>query len=227
MPLKMPQKLTIKTEDGKEIQATYYNPEKYAVTKSAHYADINIPGLDAPVPQFIRGDNEKVTFDLLFDTTEQGMTGNVTDVRTLTRPVYQLLKVNSATHAPLRFQIYWGNSGVLFGQGQTNAWCVLESMTEEFPLFAPTGEPLRAKLTLTVRLAATVELQYTETVRHSPDHTKIVIVKRGQRLCDIAYHEYGDALQWRPIADASGIANPRFLEPGSTVKVPSLPGRTK
>ena len=196
-------KLTITTEDNKQIQAKYYNPEKYSVTKSVQYAEIAIPGLDEPVLQFIRGQNEKVTFDLLFDTTEQGMTGAVTDVRTLTRPVYQLLKVNTTTHAPMRFSIAWGNSGPLFAQGQTSSLCVLESMTEEFTLFAPTGEPLRAKLTLTVRMASTVKLQYTETKRHSPDHTKIVPVLRGQRLCDIAYQEYGDPAQWRPIAQAS------------------------
>jgi hypothetical protein len=217
-------KLTIITEDNKQIQASYYNPEKYTVTKSVQYAEVTIPGLDEPVLQFIRGQNEKITFDLLFDTTEKGMTGSVTDVRTLTRPVYQLLKVNTSTHAPLRFRISWGNSGPLLAQGQTSSLCVLESMTEEFTLFAPTGEPLRAKLTLTVRMAATVKLQYTETKRESPDHTKVVMVGRGQRLSDIAYQQYGDPTQWRPIADASGIANPRFLEPGTSVTVPALPG---
>ncbi|HTB15629.1 MAG TPA: hypothetical protein VK752_28860 [Bryobacteraceae bacterium] len=217
-------KLTIITEDGQTIQASYYNPEKYSVTKTVQYAEIGIPGLDEPVLQFIRGQNEKITFDLLFDTTEQGMTGLVTDVRNLTRPVYQLLKVNTATHAPLRFQINWGNAGPLMAQGTTSSLCVLESMTEEFGLFAPTGEPLRAKLTLTVRMASTVKLQYTETTRNSPDHTKIVMVGRGQRLSDIAYQEYGDPTQWRPIADANQLANPRFLDPGTTLIVPALTG---
>jgi hypothetical protein len=220
-------KLTITTEDGQTIQAAYYNPEKYSVTKSVQYAEIGIPGLDEPVLQFVRGQNEKVTFDLLFDTTEQGMTGLVTDVRTLTMAVYQLLKVNTDTHAPLRFQINWGNAGPLFAQGNTSSLCVLESMTEEFTLFAPTGEPLRAKLTLTVRMASTVKLQFTETARNSPDHTKVVMVGRGQRLSDIAYQEYGDPTQWRPIADANQIANPRFLQPGSTISVPALPGVTQ
>ena len=44
-------------------------------------------------------------------------------------------------------------------------------MTEEFTLFAPTGEPLRAKLTVTIRMASTVKLQFQETPRNSPDRT--------------------------------------------------------
>jgi hypothetical protein len=216
-------KLTITPESGSSIVALY-NPEKYSVNKGVQYAEIGIPGLDEPVLQFVRGQNEKVTLDLFFDTTEQGMTGTVTDVRTLTQGVYNLLKVDSSTHAPLRFLVSWGTGGPLFGQGSSSSLCVLESMTEEFTLFAPTGEPLRAKLTVTIRLAPTVKLQFQEAPRHSPDRTKIVTVVSGQRISDIAQQEYGDPTQWRPIADANQIANPRFLDPGTILKVPSLPG---
>jgi nucleoid-associated protein YgaU len=219
-------KLTITTEDGTQIEALY-NPEKYSVTKGVQYAEIGIPGLDEPVLQFIRGQNEKVTLDLFFDTTEQGMVDNVMDVRTLTTDVYSLLKVDTATHAPPRFTIEWGNGQSLFGQGATSSLSVLESMTEEFTLFAPTGEPLRAKLTVTIRMASTVKLQFQETPRNSPDRTTAVMVVRGQRLSDIAYQQYGDPTQWRAIADANQLANPRFIDPGTTLTVPSLPGGTQ
>jgi hypothetical protein len=219
-------KLTITTEDGSTQIRALYNPEKYSVNKGVQYAEIGIPGLDEPVLQFIRGQNEKVTLDLFFDTTEQGLVDKVLDVRGLTRAVYNLLKVNTSTHAPPRFTIEWGTGQSLFGQGKTSSLCVLESMNEEFTLFAPTGEPLRAKLTVTIRMAASVELQLQENPRHSPDRTKIVMV-RGQRITDIAYQQYGDPTQWRPIADANrAITNPRFLDPGATLTVPSLPGRT-
>ena len=184
------------------------------MNKSVQYAEIGIPGLDEPVLQFIRGQNEKVTLDLFFDTTEQGMVDNVADVRNVTKKVYNLLTVNTATHAPQRFTIQWGAGKSLFGQGNTSSLCVLESMNEEFTLFAPTGEPLRAKLTLTIRMAATVE-----------DRTKMVMVVRGQSITDIAYQHYGDPAQWRAIAAANpAITNPRFLEAGTTLIVPSQPG---
>jgi hypothetical protein len=216
-------KLKIIREDGKVIKALY-NPERYSVSKSVQFAEIGIPGLDSPVLQFVRGQNEKVTLKLFFDTTEQGTVENVQDVRDLTFEVYQLTKVSTATHAPPRFRLEWGKSKSLFWQGVgVSPLCVMESMTEEFTLFSPSGIPLRAELNVTIREASSVKLQFQETPRESADRTKILTVKRGQRLSDIAWLEYGDPTNWRPIAEASGIANPRILEPGSTVKVPSLP----
>jgi hypothetical protein len=120
-------KLTITPEKGKPISASY-NPEKYSVNKSVQYAEIGIPGLDEPILQFIRGQNEKVTLDLFFDTTESGMVDNVSDVRSLTMPVYTLLKANTETHAPPRFKIEWGTGLSLFGQGHTSSLCVMDSM---------------------------------------------------------------------------------------------------
>ncbi len=135
----LPAKLTLTTEDNQLITALY-NPEKYSVSKSVHYAEVSIPGLDEPVLQFVQGQNEKITLDLFFDTTDYGMVDNVVDVRTLTVDVYNLLKVDTSTHAPPRFTVTWGNAGPLFGQGNTSSLCVMESMNEEFTLFAPTGE---------------------------------------------------------------------------------------
>lgn len=220
-------KLTITSEDGSTRIQALYNPEKYSVNKAVQYAEIGIPGLDEPVLQFVRGQNEKVTLDLFFDTTKQGMVENVADVRGLTMPVYGLLKVDPETHAPPRFRIDWGNGMSLFGQGNTSSLCVMESMNEEFTLFAPTGEPLRAKLTVTIRMAASVTLQLQETPRHSPNRTTIVAVVRGQNISDVAYQQYGDPTQWRAIADANpAITNPRLLDPGTTLSVPSLTGGT-
>jgi nucleoid-associated protein YgaU len=218
-------KLTIIPEKGDKIKASY-NPEHYSVTKGVQVAEIGIPGLDSPVLQFVRGQNEKVTLELFFDTTEKGMVENVQDVRELTRPVYNLMRVNTETHAPLRFRIEWGQTKSLIGQGAgVSPLCVLESMTQEFTLFSPGGVPLRAKLNLTIREASTAKIQFQTNPRHSTDRTKLRTVVRGQTISEIAWLEYGDPSQWRPIAEASGLDNPRFLSPGTVLKVPrNVPG---
>jgi hypothetical protein len=219
-----PAKLTIVSEDRSLQIPALYNPEKYSVNKGVQYAEIGIPGLNEPVLQFIRGQNEKVTLDLFFDTTESGMVDNVIDVRALTMNIYNLLIMDTKTHAPPRFFIEWAAGRPLFGQGTSTSLCVMESINEEFTLFAPTGEPLRAKLTVTIRMASTIAVQLHEPL-HSPDRTSVVLVVRGQRISDIAYQRYGDPTQWRPIADANpSIRNPRFLDAGTTLMVPSLPG---
>ena len=46
-------------------------------------------------------------------------------------------------------------------------------------------------------------------------------MQRGDTLSAIAQQEYGDAGRWRQIAAANGIANPRALQPGTVLTIPS------
>jgi hypothetical protein len=219
------EKLTIKPETGSnlpEVKALF-NPERYTVNKSVQFAEISIPGLDSPVQQFVRGQSEKITMELFFDTTESGMVDNVQDVRDQTRQIYQLLRVNGHLHAPPRCKLTWGHDQRLFCFGTSgNYWCVIESVSEEFTLFSPSGIPLRAKLNLAFREAWTIEQQLKQTPRESADHTKTYSVKRGETLSYVAWLQYQDPGNWRPIADANNLANPRLLFPGTKLLVPNL-----
>src|SRR5258708_39796862 len=126
MPL---EKLTILPENGGPISALF-NPEKYTVSKSLLLAEITIPGLDAPVVQYVRGQNEKISMELFFDTTDLGMVDPVTDVRTLTSQVYRLLKVDGGLHAPPRVTLSWGGAGQLTSYGASiSPWLILESVS--------------------------------------------------------------------------------------------------
>src|SRR5215469_6161210 len=150
------QKLTILYEDAtghfpdapsNRIEVRF-NPEKYSLTKGIQLAEIGIPGLDSPILQFVRGQNEKITLELFFDTTEYGMVDNPQDVRKQTGKIYGLLKINPETHAPPRCKLIWGDGRQFFSFGSSlpDPRCVVESVNEEFYLFSPSGIPLRAKL---------------------------------------------------------------------------------
>src|SRR5947209_7995578 len=120
--------LTIAPE-GRSSFTALFNPERYTLNKGVQYAEIAVPGLDSPVLQFVRGQNEKITLELFFDTTKYGMVDNVRDVRTETRKVYELLKINSQTHAPPRCTLTWGEGGQLFSYGSSLlSRCVVESV---------------------------------------------------------------------------------------------------
>ena len=60
----------VKNPEQIEVQ---YNPTELSWDKSAQFAEIAIPGLDAPLQQFVRGQAEKLTLELFFDTTDHGM----------------------------------------------------------------------------------------------------------------------------------------------------------
>jgi hypothetical protein len=214
--------LTIEPEKGEKIPVLY-NPERYTLNKGVQIAEIAIPGLDSPVLQFVRGQNEKITFELFFDTTKHGMVDNVKDVREETKKIYHLLKINRDTHAPPRCRLRWGDGGLLFSFGSSLASrCILESVSEEFNLFSPSGVPLRAKLNVTFREYKTVEEQIKENPKQSSDRTKIVEVERGQTLSLIAWREYEDPHEWRRIAEENGLDNPRRLRPGAKLVIPRI-----
>jgi nucleoid-associated protein YgaU len=192
-----------------------YNPQEYSLTKGAEYAEIPVYGIDSPILQFIRGQAETISIELFFDTTEDGMGDNVTDVRDRTRPFYQLVKIQPKTHAPPRIRFTWGQ-GLSFK-------AIVDSVQQSFDLFNPAGIPLRATLTLSMKEYKTLEEQLSELKPESADHTKTYAVQRGDTLSRIASREYGNPALWREIADENpGLPDVRRLVPGTLLVIPPL-----
>src|SRR3546814_1281455 len=100
-------------------------------------------GIDSPILQFVRGQNETLTLDLFFDSTEDGMEESARDVREQTRSIYQLVKIQPKTHAPPRIRFRWG-AGI-------SLKAIVERVEQSLELFAPSGVPLRAPLSVPFR----------------------------------------------------------------------------
>ncbi len=194
-----------------------FNPTEYTLSKGAQIAEIGIYGIDSPILQFIRGQNEKLTFDLFFDTTTtgNGLGAGATDVTTLTNPFYQLVKIQPKTHAPPRIRFTWGQ-GLSFR-------AIVESVQRKFTLFNPQGIPVRATLNVSFREYKTLEEQVAELNLQSADQSKTYVVQAGDTLSRIAAQQYNDATAWRAIADANpSLTNLRRLEPGIVLTIPPL-----
>jgi nucleoid-associated protein YgaU len=204
-------KLTILPELGLPVIALF-NPQQVSISKSAHWRRIPVAESDVMRAQFTHGEPAVLSLDLLFDTYELGL-----DVGLLTRQVEKLATVrgHGAIHRPPVCKLVWGAQGVFF-EG------VLTAVTSTFTLFSPLGWPVRARLQceFTEWLSARKEalLQH----KQSPDVAKTRVVRRGDTLSGIAALEYDDATQWRPIALANGIVDPRHLEPGRALTIPVL-----
>jgi hypothetical protein len=87
-----------------------FNPTEFTLDKGAQIAEIAIPGLDSPLLQFVRGQNEKLTVDLFFDTTEDGTGAGATSVTTQTDAFYSLVKIEPGGHAPPICTFMWNAS---------------------------------------------------------------------------------------------------------------------
>src|SRR5262249_61407509 len=71
-PLMPPVTMVTLSADGYADFTLPYNPTELAFEKAMQFAEIAIPGLDAPLQQFVRGQAEKLTIKRFFESPEQG-----------------------------------------------------------------------------------------------------------------------------------------------------------
>src|SRR3974377_1537463 len=86
-----------------------FNPTELSFNKAVQIAEIAIPGLDSPLLQFVRGQDETITMDLFFDTTENGMGVGAKSVTALTDQIYSLVKIDPNRHAPPICTFLWNS----------------------------------------------------------------------------------------------------------------------
>lgn len=216
-----------RTPDRIEVQ---FNPTEVNMTKGAQIAEIAIPGLDSPVLQFVRGQNEQMTLELFFDSTDLGGTGvGAVPVTELTNRFYALVKMSGEEHAPPRCRFIWGDEipGLVNEEGRVAAKrkafdCVVESIAQKFTLWSPDGVPLRANLSVSLREFKTLRQQLAQLNLQTSDHTRVHVVARGETLPKIAFDRYGDAARWRLIAETNQLLRPRELEPGQVLELPPI-----
>jgi len=206
MALEKAQLINVDTSDSYSV---LFNPKEYSVQKSVQWEPHKAPGLDLPEQQFTSGNASVLSVELFFDTYE-----DKTDVRTThTDKVMGLTLVNADKHRPPLVMFQWG--GFTF-KG------VVESLSIRFTMFLSDGKPCRAVASMTIKEAQTAAEQIQEKPRNSPDHTKRRTVKHGDTLALIAHEEYDDPAEWRRIADANGLTDPKDVKPGTVLTLPPI-----
>jgi LysM repeat protein len=200
-----------------ESGGVFFNPNQYTLTKKVSWKQDKMRGFDTPRPQFDRGEPLTLSFSLLFDSYEAK-----TDVRSLTAKVAKLAQVAKDLKRPPVVKIFWGDDAEPYAGLPFTG--VVDSLTQKFTLFLDTGTPVRATLDLGLHETRSPERQLKQTPpKHgSPLQARLRVVKRGDTLWAIAAEEYDDVRQWRPIARANGITDPRELVPGTTLLIPSI-----
>lgn len=198
------------------------NPGEYSLNREINYAQAAIPGLSAPILQFVNGNMQTLEMELFIDSYEEHKVGSrlvnaaQSDVRLLTRQVTDLMNIDPTTHAP---------PVLLFTWGSLSFTCVLARVSQKFVMFKPDGIPVRARLTVTFNEYRNVDLEAKEIKRETSDYSKRHVVSQGETLSSIAGREYGDPRLWRVIAIANRLQYARRLEPGLKLLLPRLPYR--
>lgn len=193
---------------GKSQFSALFNPTEYTLAKANQIAEAAVPGLQAPILQYVHGNTKTLDMDLYFDTFEEG-----TDVRGATNNVYNLLLIDPATHAPPICDVSWG-SFKFTG--------VVDHVSGKFTLFLANGTPVRATLSVTFKEFIDVDVLVKVQPTESADHRKTRVVKSGDRIDNIANEEYGDPGKWRPIAQVNEMDDPGALVVGDVLIIPAL-----
>ncbi|MCX4673189.1 LysM peptidoglycan-binding domain-containing protein [Streptomyces sp. NBC_01381] len=190
------------------------NPTEYAVSKAVTFAEIGIPGLDAPPMQFVRGGARTLKLNALVDAAEEPVRAD-RDVQRKWLDAFQKLTLRQGkTHAPPVVTFAWGANPSFTG--------VVDSLAITYVLFDRDGTPTRAKVSLSLKEFRAAKEQQLATGQSSPTVEKVWTVRRGDTLSSIAAAVYRDSGRWRELAAANALADPRALTPGMALVVPAL-----
>lgn len=206
--------------------AVLFNPSDYTIERTNTYASLAVPGLEAPILQFVAGANRTLQMELLLDSREAvGPGGGAppivpagSDIREQVARITDLMKIQGETHAP---------PPLLFTWGSLTFTCVLTQVSQKYVLFLPSGVPIRAQLACKFSEFRNAELEARDVKRETADYTKRHVFRQGDTLPALAAREYGEPGLWRVIALANAIDTPRTVEIGAELRLPRLPYRDR
>lgn len=186
-----------------------FNPAEYTHEISNNYKEERVPGLGAPVMKFVNGEPQTLSMELFFDTWTSG--GG--DVSVHTQRFARIMAIDRDLHAPPPVQFTWGSFSFT---------AVIVSLSQRFTMFDGDGTPVRATLNVNFKQYRPLSEDLRDPPRNSADKTKQRVLTADDSLWAMAAREYGQPREWRRIARANRIANPRLLETGMALRIPPL-----
>jgi hypothetical protein len=192
------------------------NPAEFRHNTGIRYDGSKTLGEAVNSPKFASVSEETVSFSLVLDGTGvlPGSGGQPVSVKSqiaqLNTVVYNYV---GSQHEPPHVRLLWG-TWIFFGR--------LQSMTTQYTLFKPSGEPLRAKLDLSFIGSMSQQEGKLVANRSSPDLTHSVVVRQGDTLPLLCQRIYGDPGYYLDVAAFNGLSSFRDLPAGSQLHFPPL-----
>lgn len=195
------------------------NPSSYKHAYEIDYDDkTKAMGQVGSDTKFAGTKPEKINFDIMLDGTGVVNDGSaapkITDVKSQIKALSAIVyKYDGLDHEPNHVRVLWG-SLIFYGR--------LKSMTANYTLFKPNGEPLRAKVELGFTGFVSNEEESLKANRSSPDLTHVIEVKSGDTLPLLCNRVYNDPSYYLAVAEVNGIAHFRDIRPGQKLYFPPL-----
>lgn len=208
----------INVDSFKDNFEVMLNPSAYSHQHAISYNQKKSLGQLASESKFNAIEAETVSFDLVIDGTGvvnlpiagKGSPDVKTQIEQLKDIVYAYV---GDIHQPNHVRLLWG-SLIFFAR--------LKSISVEYTLFKPSGEPLRAKVKLSFDGFMSKEEEALRANRSSPDLSHIIEVKAGDTLPLLCYRVYKDCSYYLQVSKVNNITNFREIKPGDKLHFPPL-----
>ncbi len=193
------------------------NPASLNHGFSLKYTEDKTIGKTAKLPKFDTVGDETLSMDFILDTTGAVAINTENSGKTVPDMVSALqdvvYKYYGTEHQPNFIEIVWGT--FLFK-------CRLTSLKVDYQMFKPSGEPLRAKISLGFKGYMDVAKESSSANKSSPDLTHIVTIMEGDNLPALCNKIYKDSSHYLKIAEINGLSDVRDLNVGNKLIFPPL-----
>lgn len=190
-------------------------PKDYENKKRVRYASGKHQGQNKQSPVFIGYNSEEFTVDVMIDCTGaiEGTKENDTVKGKIAQLENLVYKYNGDVHQANFIELAWGT---LLFKGR------LKEMKSTYGLFAPDGQPLRAKVTLVfIEFVNRAEANKLGN-RQSPDMSHVVTLRDGDTIAALCARIYGDSCLADEVAGVNGLSGFRNVKPGTVLLFPHL-----
>jgi hypothetical protein len=200
---------------SKLILKVQFNPETLKVNFANEKAGGDQRG--GPTTQFVGKGTTKLSLELWFDVTVPIADGKMQpdgDVRKLTENILYFMKPSkTGKKKPPGIRFIWGT--FLFDG-------VMDSLDENLEFFSEEGKPLRSKVSINIS-SQELQLKFADKpsdpgIPSTPGTLPRLDVRQGDTAQKVAAR-IGKPDDWKSIALANNIENPRKLIPGISLDV--------
>jgi hypothetical protein len=204
-----------KDEDKALTFEVQFNPSEWGYSINIEYNDERPQNATDSQKSFKRASPTGLSLSFMIDGT--GVAGKEYADLDVKARVDEFCKVvvdySSDKHRPRFVMLIWGKM-VFKG--------VVQSVNVKYNLFTPDGNPLRAKIDVSLSSALSYERQVAENSPDSPDMTHIRSVMDGDNIPLMTYDIYQEAKEYVKIARYNNLTNFRRLYTGQKIAFPPL-----
>jgi hypothetical protein len=205
---------TISIDSARPVFEALINPSGYDHNYTVRYTKNETMGQAGDEAKFNAIQSEKLNLKSLVLDGTGAIPGTKQPVKEQVEALRKAIYTYVGTkHETPIVQVVWG-SLLFYGR--------IESLKFDYTLFAPNGEPLRAKIALNFVEYTSAAEAVKEKQPSSPDLTHLVLVKAGDTLPLLCERIYRDPAYHREVARINGLTLLRQLEPGMSLRFPPL-----